>query len=169
MNQDTVADTLHHDDQNKPKLPSGLNVLTILTFIGCSILGLLTLFSPLINKFFLKIMDDAASSGKELTAKQLSDMEKGRAAIELANQHMIPMITIGMIGIILCFMGALWMRKLKKDGYWMYVAGELAPILAGISIMGTAQYTDIWTVFIWIGIPVIFVILYTLQRKHLVK
>ena len=124
MNPDNTADVLNYDNNNKPKLPSGLNVLTILTFIGCAIFGLLTLLSPVINKFLLKMMDEATSSGRELSTKQLAEMEKGRAAIELAGQNMIPLMAIGMIGIILCFVGALWMRKLKKDGYWMYVAGE---------------------------------------------
>ncbi len=167
MNQENTADILHNEEPKK--LPSGLNVLTILTFIGCAIFGLLTLCTPMINKFFLKMMDEAGKSGREISAKQMEDMEKGRAAIELTNQHMIPLITIGMAGIILCFVGALWMRKLKKDGYWIYVVGELAPILGMFFIMGTAQYTSIWSYIIGIGLPVLFVLLYTMQRKHLVK
>lgn len=159
----------NQDEVNKPKIPSGLNVLTILTFIGCGIFALLLLLSPAINKFMLNMMDKATGSGQELTAKQLADIEKGRAAIELANQHMVPMMIIGLIGIILCFVGALWMRKFKKDGYWMYVAGELAPIVAGLVIVGTAQYANVWGIIIGIVIPVLFVTLYTMQRKHLVK
>ena len=167
MNQENTTDILNNGEAKK--IPSGLNILTILTFIGCGIFGLLTLLTPVINKFFLNLMDKASSSGQELSAKQIADMEKGRATIELTNQHMIPLIIVGMTGIILCFIGALWMRKFKKDGYWIYVAGELAPILAMFFIMGTAQYTSIWSYVFGIGAPVVFVILYTLQRKHLVK
>jgi hypothetical protein len=170
MNQDITNDVLNYDDtRNQAKLPSGLNVLTILTFVGCAIFGLFTLFSPIINKFVLGIMDKAASSGRELSAKQLADIEKGRAAIELANQNMIPIMAIGLAGIILCFIGALWMRKYKKDGYWMYVAGELAPVLGSFLILGTAQYTGVTSILIGIGVPVLFVILYTMQRKYLTK
>jgi hypothetical protein len=169
MSNETTNDVLNYDEHGQAKLPSGLNVLTILTFIGCAIFGLLTLFTPMINKFFLGFMDKAASSGQELSAKQLAEMEKGRAALELASQNMIPLMAIGMAGIILCFIGALWMRKYKKDGYWMYVAGELAPLLGGVLIMGTAQYTSIWSVLFGVGIPVLFVVLYTLQRKYLTK
>jgi len=43
MNQDNTKDLLEYTEDGKAILPSGLNVLTILTFIGCSILGLLTL------------------------------------------------------------------------------------------------------------------------------
>lgn len=170
MNQENTADILRqYNDQGKPKLPSGLNVLTILTFIGCAIFGLLTLLMPTIYKWMLGFMDKATNSGQELSAKQMADIEKGRAAIELAQQNMIPLMIIGLAGIILCFVGALWMRKLKKDGYWMYVAGELAPVLGSFLIMGSGQYTGVGSVIIGIGIPVVFVILYTVQKKYLVK
>ena len=74
-----------------------------------------------------------------------------------------------MVGIILCFIGALWMRKFKKDGYWMYVAGELTPIIGSLLLLGTAQFTGVVSVLLGVGIPVLFVILYTTQRKYLVK
>jgi hypothetical protein len=169
MNEDTTKDLLNYDEQGKAKIPGGLNVLTILTFIGCAIFGLLTLLTPVINKFLKGIMDKAASSGQELSAKQLAEIEKGRAAMELASQNMLPLMVIGMVGIILCFVGALWMRKFKKDGYWLYVAGEIAPLLGSFLIMGTAQFSGVVSILMGIGIPVLFVILYTMQRKYLVK
>ena len=156
-------------DAEKPKLPSGLNVLTILTFIGCAVFGLFTLFTPVILKWSSGLMDKALQSGQELSQKQMADIEKGRAAMELAKQHMIPTMIIGLAGIVLCLLGAMWMRKLKKDGYWLYVAGELAPLIAGFAIMGSAQYTGVMSYIFGIGVPVLFVILYTMQRKHLVK
>ena len=115
------------------------------------------------------MMDKAASSGQDFTPKQQADMEKGRAAIELATQHMVPIMIMGLAGVTLCFVGALWMRKLKKDGYWLYVAGELAPLIASYFILGTSQYTSVWSVVFAVGIPSIFVILYTTQRKYLVN
>jgi magnesium-transporting ATPase (P-type) len=164
-----MTDQLNFAEGEKKKLPGGLNVLTILTYIGCGVFGLFTLFTPMILNWSLKFMDKAVSSGAELSTKDLADIEKGRAAIELSKQHMVPMMIIGIICIILCFLGALWMRKLKKDGYWLYVAGELAPIAAGLIMMGTAQYNGIGSIIMGIGIPVTFVVLYTLQRKHLVN
>jgi hypothetical protein len=169
MNQETTKDLLTYDDQGKAIIPSGLNVLTILTFIWCAILGLLTLCTPIINKWLLGQIDKAANSGQEIPAKRLAEMEKGKAALELANQNMIPLIAIGMAGVILCFIGALWMRKFKKDGYWMYVAGELAPVLGTVLIMGTAPYSSIWNILFGFGIPILFVVLYTMQRKYLTK
>ena len=169
MDEIQTKDLLEYDEQGKAKMPTGLNVLTILTFIGCGIFGLLTLLAPVIYKFSLNMMEKAKSSGQELSEKQVADMAKGKAAIELAMQNMIPTMIIGMAGIILCFVGALWMRKYKKDGYWMYVAGELAPIIASIVIVGTSQLEGFWGIAVGIVIPVTFVILYTLQRKYLTK
>ena len=169
MTQETTPDVLNFDENQKSKLPSGLNVLTILTFIGCVVFGILTLLTPVIYNFMTGFMDKAVNSGNELSDKQLADIEKGRAVMELSHQNMIPLMTIGMAGIILCFVGALWMRKYKKDGYWMYVAGEIIPVIASFLLLGTAQYTGVFSVIIGLGLPLLFVFLYTMQRKYLIK
>lgn len=162
----TTTDTLVRDDFQKPVLPQMLNVLTILTFIGCSILFLLSLATPAIMKFSKKMMDKASVT--ELSPKEMADIEKGRHAIELAEQNMVPLIALGLVGIALCFIGALMMRKLKKDGYWLYLAGQVVPFIGGLFIMGTAQYTG-FSSFIFPIISLIFIILYTTQRKYLVR
>ena len=56
MNQDNDRDSLNVDNPENAKLPQGLNVLTILTFIGSGILTLFTVFAPWINDFFLKYL-----------------------------------------------------------------------------------------------------------------
>ncbi|MBS1510455.1 MAG: DUF4064 domain-containing protein [Bacteroidetes bacterium] len=169
MSQETTNDLLNQNDESSKKLSSGLNVLTILTFIGCAFWGILTLLTPVINKFLLGLIEKAQNSGQELPAKQAADLEKGKAALELASQNMIPLIVIGMVGIILSFVGALWMRKLKKEGYLIYIIGEITPIVGGIIIMGAVQFTGVFNIIIGIVIPVLFMVLYTLQRKYLVK
>lgn len=168
MSQNFSADDQLRMETDPPKLTSTLNVLTILTFTWCAISALITVAMPAINDWLLSTMEKAKASGKDFSAKEIADMEKGKQAIELYKEHMIPLIVISIVCILLCFIGALWMRKLKKDGYWLYVAGELAPIAAGFIIMGSAQYAGIFSIFIGIAIPVVFVILYTTQRKYLV-
>lgn len=168
MNQEmTNKDSLHEFE--KPALPSSLNVLTILTFIGCAIGLIFTLATSAINKWLLGFMDKAISSGQELSAKDLADMEKGRAAIEKVQANLVPLIVVGLVSVALCFIGALWMRKLKKDGFWMYTAGEILPVISGFILIGTAQYTGVMSYVLGLGIPALFIILYSLQRKHLVK
>jgi len=155
-------------ENEKPVLPGGLNALTILTFIGSGLGILFSIAYPMIIKFFMSMMDKAVASGKEISAKDLAEMEKGRQAMAVAQANMTPMIITGIIGCILCIAGAIMMRKLKKDGYWLYLAGELLPVVAGFVLMGTTQFTGVSSYIFTLGIPVLFTVLYTLQRKHLV-
>jgi len=168
MNQGNDADNLNADSFEQAKLPQGLNVLTILTFIWCGILTLLTFCAPMINDFFLEYLNKQLTSGKDLTAKEIAKIEKSKEAIELAQQHMVPLLAVGLIGVALCFVGALWMRKLKKDGFWLYVAGELAPVIALGFIMGFEYYQSVGNL-VGALIPVLFVILYSFQRKYLTR
>ncbi|MEO6548912.1 MAG: hypothetical protein ABIN94_12975 [Ferruginibacter sp.] len=168
-NSYTTNKTIELTESGKPKIPSGLNVLTILTFIGCGIGLLFTVFTPMMNKFFLSMMEKAQTSGKEFTAKEVADMEKGKNLILLSQANMVPLIVIGLISIVLCIIGAIWMRKLKKDGFWIYTGGELLPVIGSFIILGTAQFTGVASAVFAIGIPILFVILYAVQRKHLVN
>jgi len=163
-----TTDQLEFSEDGKAKIPSGLNILTILTFVGCGIGILFSLLTPVINKFFLGMMEKAQTSGADLTAKQLKDMEDGKAVIALTQANMVPLMAVGIIGIALCLAGAIMMRKLKKDGYWIYVGGELMPVIGNFIILGTAQFTGVTSMIIGVGLPLLFVVLYTLQRKHLV-
>lgn len=166
MSYEDTNDTLAREEFEKPVLPQMLNVLTILTIIGCSILFLLSLASPAILKFSKNMMEKANTT--ELTPKELEEMEKGRKAIELSQNNLVPLMVLGLAGIALCFIGALMMRKLKKDGYWIYLAGQVVPFIGSLLIMGMAQFTGFSSLIIPI-ISLIFIILYTTQRKYLVR
>ena len=149
-------------------LPRVLNVLTILTFIGCALGAIFTLATPWLMKFFLGIMNKASEAGTDLTPKQIADMEASKKVIELTQANMTPLILIGAAGIVLCFVGALMMRKLKKDGFWIYVSGQVLPIIGSFALLGMAQFTGV-TNYVMFLIPVVFIILYSMQRKYLVK
>ena len=153
--------------QTQP-LPRGLNVLTILTFIGCAFGLIFSLATPWIMKFSLNMMNKASEAGTDLTPKQIADMEISRKVIELTQSNMVPLISIGILGIILCFIGAFMMRKLKKDGFWIYVSGQVLPIIGSFALLGMAQLTGA-TSYLMFLIPVVFIILYSMQRKYLVK
>ncbi len=164
-----MEDQLTFNDQTKPALPSTLNVLTILTFVWSGISILLSLSSPLLLKFSRTMMEKATSSGQEFTTKQLEDMEKGRQAVDLAQANLIPSMIAGVIAAVLCIVGAIMMRKLKKDGLWIYLAGEILPLIVAFLLMGTKQFTGIWSVLIAVAFPVLFIILYLTQQKVLIK
>ena len=164
----TTTDSENLNEFTTQALPRGLNVLTILTFIGSAIGAIFTLATPWLMKFSLNMINKASETGTDLTPKQITDMEASKKVIELTQTNMVPLLLIGAAGILLCFIGALMMRKLKKDGFWIYVSGQILPILGSFALLGMAQFTGI-TSYIMFLIPVVFIILYTMQRKYLVK
>ncbi len=165
----TAPTTVEFTEDGKPILPAGINTLTILTFIGSGLSLVFVVLTPFVNKLFLGFMDKASSSGTELTAKQLADMEKGKAVMELTQSNMIPLMAIGLVSIALCVVGAIWMRKLKKDGLWIYMGGELLPVVGNFILLGTDQFTGALSVVMAVALPLLFIALYTRQIKYLIK
>lgn len=161
-------DNLNSDDFEKKVMPSGLNVLTILTYIGCALISLFLLLTPWITNFMLKLMNDGPGSGQHISPEKLAEMEKSRPFFELMHANMLVYIIMGAIGILLCFTGALMMRKFKKDGFWIYTAGQILPIIGGFAIFGKTQFTG-GSNYIIPGIEILFIILYSTQRKYLVR
>jgi len=167
MNQETTADVLNFDENAKRKLPTGLNVLTILTFIGCA----WELYSNTSNflggkkslEEFEKNQDKLAEApawARKFAGPEVQEM------MQQALDNRVPLLIIGMVGTILCLYGALQMRKLKKEGYFLWLVGEILPYV------GTAIFLPVFfnTIFVYFCIiPLLFIILYTMQRKHLVK
>lgn len=141
-------------NQEKKKLPEMLNVLTILTFVGCGFTVLSTLFLPL--------------GCKVLEMEEIVDKMKPNeiAVLESTCSNLIPIIAIIALGTILCLVGAILMRKLKQSGYLIYIVGQIIPIAAGFAL-GTQNFSD-WKQLIGLVLPIVFIILYTTQRKHLV-
>jgi len=165
----TENNPIELNSDGKQAIPSGINTLTILTFIGSGLSLVFVVLTPFINKLFLGFMDKAKTSGTELTAKQLGDIEKGKAVMELTAANMIPLMVIGLVSIALCVLGAVWMRKLKRDGFWIYVGGELLPVVGNFILLGNDQFTGVTSVLMAVALPLVFIALYFRQMKYLIK
>lgn len=153
---------------DKPKLPSFLNVLTILTFIGCAF-DLFNAFKNFISgadniekiKKAQENMDQMPSWAKRFISDDVLAMA------QKAVENKVPLLIIGLLAVILCIYGAIEMRKLKKQGYILWLAGEILPIIGSVLFMGTLVFK---TTFVFFMIfPIIFIILYTSQKKYLVN
>ncbi len=167
MTPETTPDVLSFDETVKPKLPTGLNVLTILTFIGCA----WELYSNVKNFFGgRKALEEMEKAQEKLAeapawARKLAGPEVQEMMLQSLNNK-VPLLIIGLIAVTLCFYGALQMRKLKKEGYILWLVGEILPFI-GSAIFIPALFN---TMFIYFSIfPLLFIVLYTLQRKHLTK
>ena len=86
-----------------------------------------------------------------------------------------PFLTIKMIlvfslvGIALCFYGAMQMRNLKKQGFIFYLIGELLPILAFAIFIGFGSiFGGVAAIFGFL-FAAVFIVLYATQRKNLVN
>ncbi len=157
-------------DQPKQGLPGMLNVLTILTFIGCGIsyLGAIWGFFDSSN-YEEKVaqMEDMQDKvgDSELGSKM---MQGGMEMLEKSYENRYILLISGLVFTTFCLIGAMQMRKLKKSGYLLYVIGELAPLVVTALLLGFSL-TGGFAILIGGIIAIVFVILYTTQRKYLVN
>jgi hypothetical protein len=152
------------------KLPSMLNVLTILTFISCG-LGVISLIFFVINP--KKSYDQALASQDKMD--QLPSIMKtimGPDPVEVARRtyvNYIPIIILGLLAVGLCTYGAIQMRKLKKTGFTLYAIGELLPIASVLIFIGTLGLEGPVPLISYIIFPILFLILYATQLKYMSK
>ena len=149
------------------KLPSTLNVLTILTFIGSglgvigAIIGYFTAPSNYQRQLELqdKIQDMPGFVKNLMGPNPLETAHK-----QLENR--LPMLLLNLVGALLCLYGAIQMRQWKKSGFSIYIIGDVVPFLAIIIFIGAATLTGLGAIF-GILITIVFIILYATQLKHL--
>jgi len=169
QNVEQAKDLLNLEQKDMAKLPSMLNVLTILTYIGCAlgaISAVWAYFSAAASYKLIEALDSGTKTGSDALDKMMS------ATSEMAKKqydNRLWIMLLSLVGIALCFYGAMQMRNLKKQGYLIYVIGELLPVLSVVFLVGFGS------IFAGIGIvlslifPALFIILYTTQRKYLVN
>jgi len=164
---DTNSNVLDFAEGERPKLTTGLNVLTILTFIGCAI--------GLIGSVWNYTNAEKAYKDIQAAQEKLSEAPAfvrgmmGPEMVEITRkmlENKLPILLLGLVSIVLCLYGAVEMRKLKKQGFILYVAGEVLPIIASLIFIGAGSFKGFGLV--GVIIPVIFIILYAVQRKNLV-
>ena len=165
-------DSLPSGEYENKGLPGGLNVLTILTIIWCVITLLLSVWS------FSRAKSTYDNKDRALEQMQNPNMPKWAKSLMPDPEHFddmvtksynnrVPILLTGLIATGLCLVGALQMRKRKKQGYILYVTGELLPFLSAVFFIGTYTLTGIYGI-IGIVFALLFILLYTVQRKHLI-
>ena len=154
-------------ENNTKKIPGAINVLTILTFVSCGI-GVL---SSLYSLFTIQYTYENFTKSKEVIMdNNLSFLNNFYTSLEafykinIENKYIIFFITIA--GLVLCFYGALQMRKCKKIGLPIYLIGEWLPVALMFVLFASIG----WAIFgILVAIvPIVFTILYVKQKKYLV-
>lgn len=161
---DLDIDTLNLEEDNKG-LPSMLNVLTILTIVASIsflLLGVFNYFNVCKNAEMIanrEIPEVGGMLGKMMdTAIEMSVKQCESRVVILVSDT---------VTLLLCLFGAVLMRQRKKQGFIVYVLGELIGPTSMMTILGSNFTSSMFMIF-GILMACVFVILYATQRKHLI-
>ena len=170
---DQTKDMLNLEQKDMQKLPTMLNVLTILTYIGCALGAIGALYSYFTISASYKLMEgyqgmtDGLNGSENKAVQSLMSGSMELVKKQYENRTMIMILAI--VGVALCFYGAMQMRNLKKQGYLIYVVGELIPLISYAVFIGFGSlFGGVGMIFTTL-IAAVFIILYTTQRNFLVN
>lgn len=157
-------ETINSLEENK--LPQGLNTLTILTFIGCAIAYILGIFG------FINADKSVTDLEKNMNNPDLPAFAKNMMTPEALDNarimatNKLPILIMGLIATTLCLFGAIQMRQRKLNGYYLWLTGEILPFITAIIFINAAATYKGYAI-IGIVFALVFIILYTMQRKYL--
>jgi hypothetical protein len=169
QNVGQAKDLLNLEQKDMAKLPSMLNVLTILTYVGCAlgaIMSIWSYFSATTSYKLIQSIESGPGTGsRALDSMMSSTMEMAKKQYD----NRLFILLLALAGAALCFYGALQMRNLKKQGYLIYVVGEVLPIISFAVFVGFGNIFAATSMLLITLVAVVFIILYTTQRKFLVN
>lgn len=148
-------------------LPTTLNVLTILTFIysAFALASAVLIFAIAPFTYQNAVRNQSrVDQLPDVVRNLLGNSQVEAARLQLANRTPILLITLA--SVLLCFFGALQMRKLRKLGFTLYVIGDVLPLVNFIFFSSLSVLAGIGTA-ISFGIYLVFVILYATQLKYM--
>ncbi len=178
MEQSTI-DT----ETETPKRPMFLTVLCILTFIFSA----LTIINGIASALMSNMVGQNAMAVKQLDSisnimtmdSLVSPQEKaGQQFVEKMIESTISAITPEKIRNaafaniaygVFTLLGALLMWRLRKSGFWIYVLGVIIAIAAPVAIYGTGNWLGLISSIGMGLVGLVFIILYAVNIKHLVK
>jgi hypothetical protein len=140
--------------------PKFLTTLCILSFIGSG-LGIL---GGIYNLVTLPTQIAAIKGLGSLASGLGGDLGKELSSqIESLEKYGMVSAGLSLAGSLVCLFGVIQMWKLVKNGYFIYIGGQLLAIVGTFLIMGTSWMAGpIGMIF-----PLIFIALYGLNLKHL--
>jgi hypothetical protein len=151
-------------------ISAGLRNLTLLTIIG----SILTILSAgwsfaTAKKSYESLRDTIESGGYDNAPSWIKSMLSPELleTTKKMYENKFPILLVGVLGGVLCLMGALDMRKRLQQGYWIWVAGEFLPVILMFVLIGPSAFAG-WS-SIGIVFPVLFLVLYTIRKKELIQ
>jgi len=148
----------------EPKRPQFLTVLCILTYIGVGIGIIASVGGWWGMRFLANAMEQNGGDLEGLPG--MDDPEKLEQTMAMMKYTDVLMAS-SLICCVICLIGALQMWKQKKMGFYIYAVGEVAPAIVSVACLGMQSFKG-WNLM-GLFIPVIFLVLYGLNLKHMNK
>ncbi|MGN6438320.1 MAG: hypothetical protein ACTHMM_17390 [Agriterribacter sp.] len=158
----------------KPKRPTFLTVLCILTFIGSG-WGIISGVSSYITAnatagMAQAAMEDAkediqnedSNAGTQMAEKMLSGMSD-----MLKPENIKKNALFSTVASVFTLLGGILMFGLKKTGYWVYILGTLIGIIGPFIVFGGGNFISILSSSMMAFVGILFVVLYGLNFKYL--
>ncbi len=170
QNINEAKDMLNLEQKDIQKLPQMLNVLTILTYIGCGLAVISSIWNYFTVSASYKMYESLNTTNVNTDNKGLNSLLAGATdMIKKSYENRLMILVFALVGVALCFYGAMQMRNLKKQGYLIYVVGELLPFISFAIFIGFGSLLGGATAIVGLLFAAVFIILYTTQRKNLVN
>ena len=163
---------LEANDGMEKKLPPFLKVLCILTFVGAGFGILGSIYAMFMQDFTIRMLEGSNSAFQDNPF--LSGFDNSAYIETLKKWGQINNL-LALLGSALCLVGALLMWKLKKNGFFIYLFGQIIPFIGIYGLMGGAMPNSGGPLggfaaagqVIAVIFPLAFVIMYGVNLKHL--
>jgi hypothetical protein len=144
-------------------------VLSILTFIGCGIAfisAIWSLYSSGKSMEQIAIMQEQVDQMGETSETAANIMLQSIDMVKKQYDNRYLLLIVNLLATGLCLFGAIEMRKMRKNGFYLWLTGELLPILITVAIIGFNLMGGIvlGASLLFAGV---FIVLYGLQVKHM--
>jgi len=147
------------------KKNKGINILTILTIVGSILLlGILLFGEWNMDRAYEQhiIVQEGGTTGMEWSDNQLRNSWE---AFQITYEYRYEMLSLGLLGMLLCLVGAILMRKGQLKGLWIWLVGEWVPLISSLAITGVGMLQGMQLA--GLIIPIAFTALYFAHKKYL--
>ena len=177
--------TTNEIDSQEPQRPVFITVLCILSFV----VSAYALYSAAISSIQANLLQDFSKLEQTMdsaiqmstntndsfqTAQQKETQEISKKIMKhtfsgLTSETFFKAAMANLCYGLLTLIGALLMWRLRKIGYWLYLLGIIISVVAPIAIYGTDNWIGLFTSLAMGLLGLTMVILFTINKKHLVN
>lgn len=156
-----ILDNGTEDVYQNQKRPAFLTVLCILTFVGA---GLTMIYS-----FFMWVSLTAA----ERMFETFGDVTEDFGGVENESFQVFGwmkfLMLMYLLGSVLCVAGAIFMMFMRKIGFYVYIVGQIAPLVVIGLMLGSNVQNELGMVGLMFAaiFPIGFIVMYGLNFKYL--